>query len=619
MSLTVKITDVVVVGWADSQNEYDNNHGDTFHRSSSCHLPAQGFWQSENIDLFGMNRILPLGRKISRRSWSAAAGGTPPAAVAPSAGGFRCEDRRHRRFSAENTSGERLRVAVVGGGAAGLATALHLAPLVNAGLIGGPVDVYDAGGREATPIGVGIWSTALYGFRDSKDVESHQIAYKTMVEKGSFSEKVGFRSPRGDWLAESNLAGDHLPDFLFLRESDMLGALQAAIQHEVGRGTVALHSGPGNEIHCVSEDSSDPWSSPLMIQKNGPEEASVATDRDYHLIVAADGMNSVLRKTYGGHFLGSRRRFLGTGAISNVSDGPPDLVDDQEESWAMSTRAEATGTQDRSYHVFRGNSPVTQDEVEGLEKAFQTWGESGNMRFATVPMEFPLPGGSTEERHTWFITIDDEAISSEVDASKRKDMLLDAFRDWHDPIRQLVESTPADEILMDRAVAHKHSCEPIVNFNEVVHTMRKTPFPKGGNGPAIQFVGDAFMTVDPILAQGFTFGMEGAAALAQSLSRCLDANQAPLSQQHEGLAFDPYVLRNELLDRHDRRINRLICLLRSSEIVQALGQPTRESLLGWISRDMIRPLMRVTPDFVKTPIFNRVMEYSLGLHSLQKQ
>jgi len=513
-----------------------------------------------------------------------------------------------------------LRVAVVGGGAAGLATALHLAPLVTAGLIGGPVDVYDVGEHKSSPIGVGIWSTALDAFRDSTDVESHQIAYKTMVEKGSFSEKVGFRSPRGDWLAESNLAGDHLPDFLFLRESDMLGALRKAVDHEVKQGNVVVHSGPSNKIHSIDEDSSNPWSAPLMIQKKGPNKALEPSERDYHLIVAADGMNSVLRKTYGGH-KADRKRFLGTNAMENVSDGPLGLpnVNDHEKNWILSTQSEATGTIDRNYHVFRGNSPVTQDDVEGLENAFQTWGESGNMRFATVPMEFTLPGGKTEERHTWFITIDDKSISSEKDPHKRKTILMQAFRNWHDPIQQMVETTPAEEILMDRAVAHKHSCEPIVNLNEVVSSIRKRPVLTSGNGPAIQFVGDAFMTVDPILAQGFTFGMEGAAALAQSLATCLVVNNNDTSSPQRGkLAFEPHLLRKELLNRHDRRLNRLICLLRSSEIVQALGQPTKGSIPGLISRDIIRPLMRITPDFIKTPIFNSVMQYSLGLHSMQK-
>ena len=539
----------------------------------------------------------------------------------------RCCWSRYYSISGGNTksAGERLRVAVVGGGGVGLATALHLAPLIKSGLIGGPIDVYDAAEQQSSTIGVGIWSTALYGFRDSKDVDSHQIAYNDMVRNGTFSQGVGFRSPRGDWLAESNLSGSETPDLLFLRQSDMIGALRKAVHHEVQLGNVVMHSGTYGKIRSISEDSPDPWSASLEIETNGPDKPTEKTARDYHLIVAADGMNSVLRKTYGGHVI-TKRRFLGTNNLEDGSGGPMDLPDGRnngevEETWATSGHAEATGTQDRHYHVFRGNSPVTRQEVKGLEKAFQTWGESGNMRFATVPMEFTLAGGATEERHTWFITIDDSKIASEHDLARRKEMLLDAFRDWHDPICQLVEATPPDEILMDRAMAHKHSCEPVVNFNGVVHSIRKKPVPANGNGPVIQFVGDSFMTVDPILAQGYTFGIEGAAALAQSLSVCLDVGKTVSSStsNQRQLAFDPHLLRKELLDRYDKRLSRLICELRCSEIVQVLGQPTKGSLSGLISRRIIRPLMRLTPDAIKTPFFNRVMQYSLGLLSRQKE
>lgn len=75
-----------------------------------------------------------------------------------------------------------MRVAIVGGGAAGLSTALHLSPLVEKGLISSPIDVYEKGIKESSShnhktneqesqysgsgsigrdIGVGLWSTAL--------------------------------------------------------------------------------------------------------------------------------------------------------------------------------------------------------------------------------------------------------------------------------------------------------------------------------------------------------------------------------------------------------------------------------------------------------------------------
>jgi len=144
----------------------------------------------------------------------------------------------------------------------------------------------------------------------------------------------------------------------------------------------------------------------------------------------------------------------------------------------------------------------------------------------------------------------------------------------------------------------------------LVNSVHKKPVPVTGNGPAIQFVGDAFMCVDPILAQGFTVGMEGAASLAIALTACLEVDSRNSVSK---LAFDPYLLRQELMNRHDLRLHRLICLLRCTELVQALGQPTTGTLSGLISRDIIRPIMGITPDFIKTPIFNAVLQYSLGL------
>jgi 2-polyprenyl-6-methoxyphenol hydroxylase-like FAD-dependent oxidoreductase len=342
--------------------------------------------------------------------------------------------------SSTKSSKERLRVAVVGGGVAGLSTALHLAPLVTQGLISGPIDVYDSEERSSNrDIGVGIWSTALASFQKDT-LDSHQLAFDDMVRRGTFVREVGYRTPQGDWLAESNLVGKALPNLLFLREMDMLAALRKAVHLEVNRGNVVMFSGSHYKVHSVMEDATtEPWSAPLMILPDGPNKSPQPTERDYHLIVAADGMNSVLRKSYGGFNIQSRI-LTGMYAIDdvkargNVRGGTTAL-----EEWAISNQADATGIQDRNYNVFRGNSPVTQDEVEGLEKSFQTWGEGRNMRFATVPMIYPGADGRQEERHVWFITIDDDTISTEKDPSKRKALLLEAFQDWHDPIGQLVK------------------------------------------------------------------------------------------------------------------------------------------------------------------------------------
>jgi hypothetical protein len=205
------------------------------------------------------------------------------------------------------SSKERLRVAVVGGGAAGLSTALHLAPLVAQGLIAGPIDVYDSNERHhGRDIGVGIWSTALEGFDDDDDdktIDSHRLVYQDMTRVGTFIGKVGYRSPSGAWLAESNLqqqkplssssssarsSFSSLPQLLFLRECDMIAALQKAVHLEVQRGNVMLHTGSNYKVKSILEDSStEPWAAPLVLKGNNNAEASSEiTERDYHLIVA---------------------------------------------------------------------------------------------------------------------------------------------------------------------------------------------------------------------------------------------------------------------------------------------------------------------------------------------
>jgi 2-polyprenyl-6-methoxyphenol hydroxylase-like FAD-dependent oxidoreductase len=497
-----------------------------------------------------------------------------------------------------------MRVAIVGGGAAGLSTALHLAPLVTQGYLCGPIDVYDTGSSDSSKgrdIGVGIWSTALDPFRTSS-ADSHQLVYQDMTRRGTFIRDVGYRTPSGQWLAESRLDGT-IPDLLFLREKDMMAALRKAVHLEEQRGNISMQNG---KVGSIYEESTEPWSSKLMIEK---KDGADTTTRDYHLIVAADGMDSVLRKTYGG-LANERQRLTGTSALPSPLDLPDNNHKTQSEVWGVAAgQEEATGTQDREYTVFRGNSPMSSKEP-GLEKSFQTWGEGRSMRFATVPMTYPGSDGTREERQVWFITINDDSISSEPSPEKRKEKLLETFADWHDPIGQLVRSTPPQDILMERAMAHKHCLGPVGNFNGVISQIRRRNATSSGKGPALVFVGDAFMTVDPILAQGFSMGMEGAADLATALEAAVQEPQRPEFSQ---LSFDPYVLRKELKGRHDKRLKRLICLLRATELVQALGQPKCGTFLGWLSRDILRPLMRLTPIAIKTPIFNYMLKYSLGV------
>ena len=54
------------------------------------------------------------------------------------------------------------------------------------------------------------------------------------------------------------------------------------------------------------------------------------------------------------------------------------------------SQAEINAIEDRDYTVFRGNSPLTDDEAEMDGISFQTWGVGRSMRFAAVGMSTPL-------------------------------------------------------------------------------------------------------------------------------------------------------------------------------------------------------------------------------------
>lgn len=509
---------------------------------------------------------------------------------------------------------ERLRIAIVGGGAAGLSAALHLAPLASKGLIE-PIDVYDNHSPDdpKREIGVGIWSTGLDPFRPEM-IDSHQALWSGLTTAGSWVGDVGYRTPSGQWLAQSHLPTDQddstsqnsLPRLLFLRECDFLQTLQQATTMEENLGTVRLHQqGCQTRVTGIHEDTLE-WSAQLVLG-TGTEGGSV-TDRNYHLILAADGMNSTLRMKYGGY--ASKEHFIvGTAVLDGGS--ARDLTRSSSsrrtnDSWEDLGQTEATSVQDRKYTVFRGNANLTNAETGVNGISFQTWGHGKSMRYATVPMAYPGASGKIEKQ-VWFVTINDDSITNEPSPTKRREMLLDTFSTWHDPICRTIEATPPDTILMERALAHKHTMGPVLNVNHALRQIHRGQLTTShsGPGPVIAFLGDAFMTVDPILAQGFTMAMEGAAALPRAIEQsCVSFDTYK--------CFDPFLLRKELQDRHNQRTGRLVKLLRATELVQALGQPTSGTLFGFASRHIVRPLMQISPNFVKTPVFNAMLRYSLG-------
>ena len=471
---------------------------------------------------------------------------------------------------------------------------------------------------------------------------------KSELNTNGFTRKISMEENSQESKNKSNSSKKHseIPGLLFLREKDLLSALREAVFREGSEyGTINTYYGNpekngtdtlvnGIYISSTNKGANSSRMDPLLREISGRlifADGNLSPESSpYQLVIAADGLNSILRSHYAGHIaLKNQWKRM---KQSNGSE----LALQQSEQWEHQQHDETNAIDDRKYTVFRGNSPLTAEDVGMDNVNFQTWGEGESMRFAAVSMSHPKSiehlDGDREEKHVWFATTSDKSIASNVNPKERKQLLLKAFKNWHNPISQLIESTPAHQILMEHGVAHKHSVHPVLNLSEILKyeqtvlgmqernnftSLNGVQGEDGyGSGPIIMFIGDASMTIDPVLAQGFTVAMESSADLAKTLERCFEKKSLhgidPVTTKTSFLGS--FKLHEELKARSERRIGRNLCLLRATELVESLAQPHSGTFLGSLSKNVIRPIMRLTPDILKKPIFIMMMKYSLGMY-----
>ena len=485
---------------------------------------------------------------------------------------------------------------------------------------------------------------------------------------------------------------EHPPALLFVREKDLLSCLRKAIQIESMLGTIVYHT--GIRVDGITNVDGDLGSLLLRSTVDG-EVVSTTTNEDstktlspqYNLIIAADGLYSSLRARFAGHH--SIHATGGIGSSSSSSSRASSSVSSLDDKSTVAYKwehthgqREATEVEDREYIVFRGNAPKLPGGSfnDGAEcksgVSFQTWGEKDSMRFAAVPFRHRVEDYSDNsnnvgrysesqaimnskivEEEVWFATISDPEFlnvfksstgnhDTVSDANRMKQLLLDAFGSWHQPIKALIETTPSEEIMYELAIAHRHSAGPVCDVGRILEferwqatmnrkmnvgggTEKNTVLPPddddggriNGRGPILVFIGDAMMTVDPVLAQGFTIAMESGASIVQSIEGILlrqhsdTATTASTSSSINPppiMMYHPKLLREELHKRHNHRERRLLQLLRSTELVQRMAQPH-----GWgstlLATWIVRPIIKLCPDSLKKRVFDYMIRYSLGL------
>jgi hypothetical protein len=468
---------------------------------------------------------------------------------------------------------------------------------------------------------------------------------------------------------------DQRPALLFVREKDLLSCLRNAIQIESRMGTVEYYTGV--RVDGIVNVDGDLGSLILRSTANGEvDNDATSLSPQYNLIIAADGLYSSLRSRFAGH-----RSVHATGGIgSSASSSRKTTV---EYKWEHTHgQREATKLEEREYIVFRGNAPklITNGVDDECGASFQTWGEERSMRFAAVPfrhrMEEDLKNGNDvknsgnatdyysnsqafmngtkKEEEVWFATISDpvfinafKAVSTArsthdaaSDANQMKQLLLESFGSWHNPVKTLIETTPSEKIMYELAVAHCHSASPvcdvarILEFEKWQSMMNRQTKEGGGSertvssddgeringrGPILVFIGDAMMTVDPVLAQGFTIAMESGASIVDSIEHILLAQPSATTTASASstttfpVTYHPKLLRDELHLRHNLRERRLLRLLRSTELVQRLAQPHHGFGSTILATWFVRPIIKLCPDSLKTKVFDFMLRYSLGL------
>jgi len=530
--------------------------------------------------------------------------------------------------------------------------------------------------RDVLGSGSGSGGDDIPNDQDDDDTDPNTIS-NSNSNKIPNSNSTSKDEPRPRNLADNRLD----PALLFVREKDLLSCLRNAVRAEQSLGTIRYHAGTEvRELDLdldLADDPLDRHAGRLILL---PSDAAATVSPPYHLVVAADGLHSSLRSRYAGH----HSHNASTTGMDSTRDHREDdgaMASSVEYRWEHTQgQREATQVDDRKYVVFRGNAPKL-DELHGGDdgsQSFQTWGEERSMRFAAVPFRHACDADSDAERErgpsfrwkrkddeeVWFATLSDPLLYDggidAMTAERRKRFLLDAFGSWHEPVKTLVASTPAEKIMYETAVAHRYCASPVVDVARILEfeRWRKRQERRDGDGdagaednnddgeeptirglgPILVFVGDSCMTVDPVLAQGFTIAMEAGASLASSVETVVassaavmpssssemanphgDAhNSPPHPLTHTAHTHTPSIqqqthkLKRELLRRHALRERRLIQLLRSTELVQIMAQP-HGVMGGFLARWVVRPLMRYCPEVVKRGVFHWVIRYSLGL------
>ena len=152
------------------------------------------------------------------------------------------------------------------------------------------------------------------------------------------------------------------------------------------------------------------------------------------------------------------------------------------------------------YTAWRGVVETENEAALGLTS--ESWGVGA--RFGIVRVD--------KSRVYWFATCN-QPVGEKSTGEERKAKLLSLFKDWHDPINYLLDSTPADAILQN-------------DISDI------PPFASWTQG-RVTLLGDSAHPTTPNMGQGACMAIESAYVLSRSLKEEADHRSALMRYEAE--------------------------------------------------------------------------------------
>lgn len=183
------------------------------------------------------------------------------------------------------------------------------------------------------------------------------------------------------------------------------------------------------------------------------------------------------------------------------------------------------------YTAWRGVVETENEAALGLTS--ESWGMGA--RFGIVRVD--------KSRIYWFATFNQPAGEKST-GEQRKAKLLRLFKNWHEPIRQLLDVTPAEVILQNDI----HDIPPVASWTE----------------GRVTLLGDAAHATTPNMGQGACMAIESAYVLSRSLKVVSDHRSALRRYENERHERTAWITNTSwMIGRGGQIENPILCAVRN--------------------------------------------------------